>query len=75
MTDTQRRFQEALDELSTRSLQDKLHFLELLIFQFTVSAREIWSDEHPPDRDKVEAFKWLNEQNHRIWNIRKRSWK
>jgi len=70
MIDTQKRFQETFDRLFTISTQHKKLFLELLLFSFTISARGIWSDELPSDKDKVEAFKWLNELNHRIWNIR-----
>lgn len=70
MTDTQKCFQETFDRLIALSTQDKKLFLELLLFSFTISARGIWSDELPSDRDKVEALKWLNELNHRIWNIR-----
>jgi len=70
MTDIHSQFQDTVDELSTLSILDKILFLELLLFSFTVSARGIWSNEELLDQDKVEAFKWLNELNHRIWNIR-----
>jgi hypothetical protein len=70
MIDSQKRLQETFDELFTLSQQDRMLFLESLLVSFTVSARGIWSDEQPSDKDKVEAFKWLNELNHRIWNIR-----
>ena len=70
MTDSQKRFQEIFDELFTLSLQDKILFLESLLFSFTISGRGIWTDEQQSDKEKVEAFKWLNELNHRIWNIR-----
>jgi hypothetical protein len=70
MTDAQNRFLETFSELLTLSLQDRMLFLELLLFSFTVSARGIWSDEKASEKDKAEAFKWLNELNHRIWNIR-----
>lgn len=70
MTDSQNRFWETFDKLFTLSVQDKILFLDSLLFSFTVSARGIWSDEQPSDKDKAEAFKWLNELNHRIWNIR-----
>lgn len=59
------------DELYATSQQEKILFLELLLYSFTVSARGVWSDEQPPDSDKFEAFKWLNELSHGIWNILK----
>lgn len=70
MTDIHNHSQEVFDQLYKLSLENKVLFLELLIFSFTVSTRAIWSDEQSSDKDKVEAFKWLNELNHRIWNIR-----
>lgn len=41
-----------------------------MLFYFTIAGRGIWLDEQPTDAEKVEAFKWLNELLHRIWNIR-----
>lgn len=70
MTDISTSFQEAFDPLYKLSNQNKVLFLDLLNFAFTVSVRAIWSDEQPSGKDKLEAFKWLNELNHRIWNIR-----
>lgn len=70
MADTHNRFQETFNDLFALPLQDKTSFLELFLFSFTISARGIWSDGQSTDAEKVEAFKWLNELNHRIWNIR-----
>ena len=63
-------FQEVFNELCTLTLVDKIKFLDDLLFNFTIAGRGIWSDEQPTDAEKVEAFKWLNELLHRIWNIR-----
>ena len=70
MADIDNHSQEVFDQLYKLSLENKVSFLELFIFALTVSARAIWSDEQSSDKEKVEAFKWLNELNHRIWNIR-----
>jgi hypothetical protein len=70
MSDSHKRFQEIFDELFTLSLSKKGDFLEALLFSFTIAGRSIWSNEQTSDLEKAEAFKWLNELNHRIWNIR-----
>lgn len=70
MNTTYTKFQEAFNELDTFSASDKIAFLEVLLFQLTIAGRGIWSDGQPSDGEKVEAFKWLNELSHRIWNIR-----
>lgn len=69
MNNSKNQLQEAFNGLYNLSIQEKVLFLESLLFSFTISVRAIWSDEQLPDKDKVEAFKWLNELNHRIWNI------
>ena len=40
-----------------------------MLFYFTIAGRGIWSDDQLPDSEKIEAFKWLNELTHRVWNI------
>ena len=70
MNESHKLFREALDEVSTMALADKTKFLEALLFYFTIAGRGIWSDDGPTDSDKLEAFKWLNELLHRIWNIK-----
>ena len=62
-------FQDAFDELSALAVSDKIIFLERLLFNFTITGRGIWSEDHQSDSIKLEAFKWLNELSHRIWNI------
>jgi hypothetical protein len=62
-------FQEVFDELYELTIHKKMKFLEALLFYFTITSRGIWSDDKPTDADKVEAFKWLNELSHRIWNL------
>jgi hypothetical protein len=70
VNEAHQQFQEAFDELYTFSTTDKIEFLERLLFHFTLAGRGIWSDDSSTDTEKVEAFKWLNELVHRIWNIR-----
>lgn len=70
MNETNEQIQEVLNELYSLSLPDKIKFLDDLLFYFTIAGRGICSDERPTDLEKVEAFKWVNELLHRIWNIR-----
>ena len=70
MNDAHQRFQDAFNELFKLTLSDKNIFLEALLFHFTISGRGMWSDDKSTDAEKVEAFKWLNELLHRIWNIK-----
>lgn len=70
MNETHEHFQEIFDELGTLTQLDKTKFLDDLLFYFTIAGRGICSDEQPTDTEKVNAFKWLNELLHRIWNIR-----
>lgn len=70
MNETHEQFQEVFNELYSLSSPDKIKFLDDLLFYFTIAGRGIWSDEQPTEGEKVEAFKWLNELLHRIWNIR-----
>lgn len=65
--DTQ--LQEIFDELYKLSTVDKTQFFEGLLFYFTLTGRGIWSDSMQTDTEKVNAFKWMNELLHRIWNI------
>ena len=69
MNEAHKRFQEAFNELYTLTIVDKIKFLEVLLFDFTITGRAIWSDEEATDSEKVQAFKWLNELVHRIWGI------
>lgn len=70
MNERHEQFQEVFDELSILTTIDKIKFIDDLLFYFTIAGRGIWSDEQSTDTEKVEAFKWLNELMHRIWNIR-----
>ncbi len=56
-------------ELSQLSIAEKTKFHEILLFTFTIAGRGIWSDDSQTDNEKVNAYKWLNELLHRIWNI------
>lgn len=69
MNEAHKQFQEVFDELYELTIHKKMKFLEALLFYFTITSRGIWSDDKPTDADKVEAFKWLNELSHRIWNL------
>ena len=64
------RFQQTFDQLSALSMADKIKFLETLLYSFTLTGRGIWSDENPTDAEKADAFKWMNELVHRVWNLR-----
>ena len=70
MNESNKRLQEVVDELCYLAISDKIKFLEELLFYFTLAGRGIWSDDKPSDPEKIEAFRWLNELSHRIWNIR-----
>jgi hypothetical protein len=59
-----------LNELYQLSITEKVRYLEHLLYDFTITGRAIDADTNSTDREKLEAFKWLNELNHRIWNIR-----
>ena len=69
MNEAHEQFQEVFNKLHTFTLSDKMKYLENLLFYFTIAGRGIWSDEISTEAEKIEAFKWLNELIHRIWNI------
>jgi hypothetical protein len=69
MKETHEQFQDVFLELNTLTSVEKMLFLEGLFFFFTISGRGIWSDEQATDAEKIEAYKWLNELLHRVWNI------
>ena len=69
MNEAHKQFQEVFNELYALTIHMKIKFMETLIFYFTITSRGIWSNEKPSDAEKVEAFKWLNELSHRIWNL------
>ncbi|MBC9909632.1 hypothetical protein [Chitinophaga varians] len=52
-----------------RPLSEKIRLIEKLLFQFTIAARVIGSDDRLSDKQIVIALKWLNEMTHRTWNI------
>src|SRR5688500_1527543 len=70
MKESHKQFQDTFAELYTLSINDKIKFLEAILFYFTIAGRGIWSDDEPTDAEKVDAFKWLNELVHRILNIK-----
>jgi hypothetical protein len=69
MKEQQLRIQEVFDELFLTTTQEKVNYIESLLFNFTITGRGIWSDEHYNDTEKVNAFKWLNELSHRVFNM------
>jgi hypothetical protein len=42
-------------------IQDKIKFIEQLLFYFTLTGRAIWPDDKLTDTEKVKGLKWLNE--------------
>ena len=63
-------FREVFDEVNILSVADKVKFFDDILFCSTLSGRAIWSDDHATSEEIVNAFKWLNELQHRVWNIR-----
>lgn len=61
--------QNIFDQLSLLGIVEKTKFCESLLFTFTLAGRGIWSDDLQTDAEKINAYKWLNELTHRIWNI------
>lgn len=70
MIESHKKFQEAFHEFSFLPIQDKIKFIEALLFHFTLTGRALWSDVKLTDTEKVEGLKWLNELSHRIWNVK-----
>jgi len=62
-------FPEAIDWLSTKSVDDKKLFNKLLLSNMTVMNRAIWNDHTTSDPTKIECLKWSNELAHRVWNL------
>jgi hypothetical protein len=46
---------------------DARAFCTRLWFELTIVGRIIWSDESLDDATKLNALKWLNEIQHRVW--------
>lgn len=67
--DHHKRFQEVFLRLPELSAADKIQFLHTLLYRLTIAGRAIWSDNHFSDPEKQDALKWLNELNHRLWNM------
>ncbi len=55
--------------LSSKSIEEKIQFNEILLSQMTIMNRAIWSDSGYSDKIKIECLKWSNELAHRIWNL------
>lgn len=70
MTELHKKFQEAFDDYRCMEINDKMKFLEELLFYFTLTGRSIWSDPELSDAKKVNGLTWLNELSHRIWIIK-----
>jgi len=65
----QLKLSELIKWLSTKSIEHKILFNELLLSDLTVMNRAIWSDDNTDGNSKIESLKWSNELSHRIWNI------
>ena len=55
--------------LSSKSIEDKIKFTEMLLFDITVMNRSLWSDPNISDKFKVESLKYSNELTHKIWGL------
>ncbi|MGB0429744.1 MAG: hypothetical protein ACPGLV_04660 [Bacteroidia bacterium] len=55
--------------LSEKSLDDKGLFYELLLSDFTVMNRALWSSPITTDGEKLDCLKWSNELSHRVFNL------
>ena len=55
--------------LSSKSIEDKIKFTEMLLFDITVMNRSLWSDPNISDKFKIEPLKCSNELTHRIWGL------
>ena len=62
-------FPEAIDWLSTKTIEDKILFNKLLLSNMTIMNRAIWDDHITSDVTKIECLKWSNELAHRVWNL------
>ncbi|MEL0457623.1 hypothetical protein WJN01_15410 [Flavobacteriaceae bacterium SZ-1-7] len=60
---------ELINWLSTKTIEHKILFNELLLSNLTVMNRAIWSNENTDEQSKLESLKWSIELSHRIWNI------
>ena len=57
------RFAKSVERLT---VEQRLHFYEVLAHNLTVAVRGIWSDPGLEDAEKVERMKWVNEVMHRV---------
>lgn len=55
--------------LETVHREEKLRYLNCFLSYFTIAGRGIDSSDNT-DSEKYEAYKWLNELTHRMWNIK-----
>lgn len=55
--------------LSSKGVEGKIKFAEMLLFEITVMNRSFWSDPDISDKIKAESLKWSNELVHRIWEL------
>ncbi len=70
MKESHQEIQDIFNEFHILVITEKIKLLDSLLYYFTITGSAISSDELSTDAEKVEAFKWLNELVHRIWNIR-----
>jgi hypothetical protein len=69
MNEQQLLVQQVFDNLFLATTQQKTNYIEDLLFNLTITGRGVWTDEKSNDAEKVNAFKWLNELTHRLFNM------
>ena len=47
----------------------QLLFLRKILEQIPTAIRSVWSDDTQTPAEQLAGIKWLNEFNHRIWNL------
>lgn len=62
-------FQEAIESLSDKTIDDKSLFIKLFLSDLTIMNRAIWDENTTSNETKIECGKWSNELSHRIWNL------
>jgi hypothetical protein len=56
------------DELESLPKHLRHRLFRRLWLNLTIAGRSIWSNPDLTDADKLNALKWLNEIQHRVWN-------
>ena len=56
------------DRIKVLSDDQARSFCTRLWFELTIAGRAIWSDENLDQATQLDALKWLNEMQHRVWH-------